>query len=699
MSASKRSESMMNLPIHPLSIANAFDGLTSKEKLYSHYLARAAWSGTRIILRQVSPEANSIFDFIMELARCCEEQFSGRWADLAATFKVTGPDMKCFLEYAARFLSNIGNFYGSGDQKFLPEMHEDSLKAIALVSDRATALFISIARPMFSPQPSSLGYPSQRTQSAYYPGEVRISPDEVAYVSQTMENHSIFPENTRIRKIHEGDQIVFEVLQASVEKGDAVKALKSQDPKGSIRIIKGDHSTELELVCGYLRSAAQYAANPRQKQFLEQYDQSFHTGDLEIYKESQKTWIRDTAPSVENIFGFVEPYRDPFGSRAEFEGLVAIADREETAVLIKLVDQSSNFIKQLPWTEGFSENHGKGPFEKALFEPPDFSSIHALAYCSSIIFPGINLPNYNDIRQECGFKNVIIANRMSVESNEADISPFVHSSEAAMFQKHKYHAYYIWVVLHELLGHGTGRMMTEEHGKFSFDTENPPHNPLTKASISSWYRPGQTWTGVFGDLATTVDECRAELVGAYLMDNTELLALFGHTSSSEIKAQDLTYNMYVQLGVDGLRGLQNFNVEGGKWGQAHSRAHFAILKCLLRDGNGFMTIHCNSQANELTVSVDGSRIQADGKAALRGMLLRLHMYRCTADVESCRQYYEDLSKVDGHYLEWRRIVLAQKQPKWVFVQANTFLDDKEVSLKEYEATPEGVIQSWSERKI
>ena len=112
-----------------------------------------------------------------------------------------------------------------------------------------------------------------------------------------------------------------------------------------------------------------------------------------------------------------------------------------------------------------------------------------------------------------------------------------------------------------------------------------------------------------------------------------------------------------------------------------------------------MTVHCNSEANDLKVCVDRSRIQTNGKAALRGMLLRLHMYRCTADVKSCRQYYEDLSKVDGHYLEWRRVVLAQKQSEWVFVQANTFLDSEEVYLKEYEATPEGLIQSWSERGI
>ena len=128
---------------------------------------------------------------------------------------------------------------------------------------------------------------------------------------------------------------------------------------------------------------------------------------------------------------------------------------------------------------------------------------------------------------------------MSAESNKAETCPFVDGSEAETFQQHKYPAYYLWVVLHELLGHGTGKMMVQkgEH-EYNFDINHPPLDPLTRKSITSWYRPGQTWTGQFGDLATTVDECRAELVGAYLMDDQDLLSLFGFTGESEITNKD-----------------------------------------------------------------------------------------------------------------------------------------------------------------
>jgi dipeptidyl-peptidase III len=146
---------------------------------------------------------------------------------------------------------------------------------------------------------------------------------------------------------------------------------------------------------------------------------------------------------------------------------------------------------------------------------------------------------YNDLRQECGFKNVIVANRMKAEGSSVEVCPFLDASEVETFQKHKYPAYYWWVVLHELFGHGTGKMMIQENeDKFNFDIKNPPVNPLTGRPITSWYKPGQTWTGQFEELATTVDECRAELVGAYLLDDKELLSFLGFTTDSTITADD-----------------------------------------------------------------------------------------------------------------------------------------------------------------
>lgn len=124
-----------------------------------------------------------------------------------------------------------------------------------------------------------------------------------------------------------------------------------------------------------------------------------------------------------------------------------------------------------------------------------------------------------------------------------------------------------------------------------------------------------------------------------------------------------------------------------------------MLKCILREGNGCATIEFDPARQSLLVRVDRSKIRTGGKAALGDMLLKLHIYRCTADVQACRSYFEDLSSVEGEYLEWRKIVLAKNERRKIFVHANTFINGDEVILKEYEPTFEGIIQSWAERDV
>jgi dipeptidyl-peptidase III len=124
-----------------------------------------------------------------------------------------------------------------------------------------------------------------------------------------------------------------------------------------------------------------------------------------------------------------------------------------------------------------------------------------------------------------------------------------------------------------------------------------------------------------------------------------------------------------------------------------------MMKCLLQDGGGVLRIDCDHEKHTLTARLDKSKLLSHGKPALVQMLLRLHMYRCTAKVADCRTYYEDLSRVDGEYLEWRRTVLQHRPPHLIYVQANTSLSNDEVMLQEYESTVEGIIQSWSDRKV
>lgn len=221
--------------------------------------------------------------------------------------------------------------------------------------------------------PFNLGYPSKNAQSSYYPGAELISQEEIAKVSEAMNKYSIGAENTRIRKLVEDGSPVYQLLQASAETGVSTNNL--HELADGIFLVRGDHSEELLKVCFALMKAKEYASNSKQIQFLAHYIACFRTGSLEAFQESQKVWVTDVSARVENLIGFIEPYRDPAGIRSEWEAMIGIADPKETLMLKHFVESSTFIIRKLPWAVD-GVNDGKGPFEKSLFEAPDFTSVH-----------------------------------------------------------------------------------------------------------------------------------------------------------------------------------------------------------------------------------------------------------------------------------------------------------------------------------
>ena len=120
-----------------LEIKPHFEALTDKQKRYAHYISRACWSGNRVTLRQVSPEAESIYDFILSLHKACR----GDWKSLGEKTGVKEEDVTTFLQYAAQFLGNSGNYKGFGDSKFIPRVQLEVLKKLASVSPETEAAF------------------------------------------------------------------------------------------------------------------------------------------------------------------------------------------------------------------------------------------------------------------------------------------------------------------------------------------------------------------------------------------------------------------------------------------------------------------------------------------------------------------------------------------------------------------------------
>ncbi|KAI9728619.1 MAG: hypothetical protein M1828_002725 [Chrysothrix sp. TS-e1954] len=685
-----------------LAIKPHFEALTDREKHYAHYLSIASWAGTRVCLRQVSPESEHIYDMIVELHRHCK----GDWTSLAKDSGVSDEELTEFLNYAAQFLGNTGNFKSFGDSKFIPRISARQLKALASASPKALEAHEKAESSIYESDVGHmhLGYPDAGHVSNYYPDSPTLTKEDITQLSTTFEEEGLLPENTRVRKLPSGD---FEILIASSQThpGEDTRDLPDlkYELEGSLTgktatLVFGDHKAEMQKIADGIREAHKYTANETQSKMMVQYFKSFETGSLEAFKESQREWVKDKSPNVESDIGFIENYRDPHGIRSEFEGFVAMVNKERTRAFSQLVEEAPKYIPKLPWS---------ADFETDQFLSPDFTSLEVLSYAGSGIPAGINIPNYDDIRQNLGFKNVSLGNVMSAQAPNETI-PFLPAADQKLYRKYRDPAFEVQVGLHELLGHGCGKLLQETSpGVFNFNKDSPPISPITNEPITTWYKPGQTWSSVFGALGKSYEECRAECVAMFLCCDFSILKIFGFGDGSpdmENEAGDVMYTAYLSMARAGIAALEFWDPASRKWGQGHMQARYSILRTMLDAGDGFAELVYSKEADEtsvkdLEIHIDRSKIISHGRPAMEKYLQRLHIFKATADFAEGKKMYEELTNVDSFWAEEvRPEVLRRKVPRKVYVQANTLVEYGEVVLKEYEPTVEGMIRSYAERE-
>ena len=133
-----------------------------------------------------------------------------------------------------------------------------------------------------------------------------------------------------------------------------------------------------------LKNALPYVANETQQEMTNQLAQGLETGDMQSLKKSQSLWVQDAGPVVETSVGFLESYQDPHGVRASWQGLVAIVNKPQTAVLDKLIEESDLFISRLPWNTKAARapNSTRSEFENPSFKRPDYTSLDGQSHYS-----------------------------------------------------------------------------------------------------------------------------------------------------------------------------------------------------------------------------------------------------------------------------------------------------------------------------
>ncbi|MCL4128954.1 UNVERIFIED_CONTAM: hypothetical protein GTU68_000126 [Idotea baltica] len=686
----------LDTPIIYLKCEEAFSGLTENERKFAHYLSRASWWGGLIIFCQKSPESPILFNMLTRLFRSQPLTSLKEVAMEKAAF--SEDDFKGLLIYYSGLVYNSGNFLGFGDRKFIPVVEKEKLEKLI----RSSKAYLEASDIMdtylngcldaaydLSETKKFLGLPEQGVTMYFTPN---CTADDAAIVKEYLSSKNIEAWNTRLLKYEKNGETILDIRIASIENSSAegITVATEEFQGHKICVSRGDYAFALRQMIKELEQAKAYA-NDLEVKMLDRYIESFTTGSVKSHKEGSAHWVKNKSPAVETYMGFIEVYTDPTNQRAEFESFVAVVNREQSRKFDLLVSKAEKeFLPLLPWGSDFEDD---------VFMQPDFSSLDVVTFATAGLPIGINIPNYKDVKEEIGFKNVTLSNVMSCRSIIKG-GPFISDADHVLREKHGVVGLDIQVGLHELLGHGCGKFLRrKEDGTLNFDPAKVK-NPFTGGE-ASFYEKGQTFNTVFTDLSSSYEECRAENVALYLSLNDDILDIFGVKPEDK---DDMKYVIWLDMFYAGLKGLEMYQPDQKKWGQAHSRARFVLLRVALEAGNGLVTLTETVGEDglpDLLLTVDRSKIATVGREAMGDFLKKLQVYRSMGDIESARGMFEKYSQVleDGPqpFAKWQKIVVRKRRPRMILTMANTRESGGQVELISYPDGPEGNVASWIDR--
>jgi dipeptidyl-peptidase III len=457
--------------------APSFRKLPLQQQTLAYWLAQAS-----IAIDPINYDQNSIWG--LRQKRLLEEI-------LRHPGGVNPQALRKITDFTKLFWANRGNHNEMTAQKFLPEFTFEELKAAAEaalgnggfkgLAGEPEALRMSLFDPKFQPMITAKSPQGnldilQSSANNFYYG---------LGMADLKNYHDAHPLNSRLTKSDSG-KLVEEVYRAGTPDG---------------KVPAGMYAQYLKKAVEHLEKARAFA-DPGQKEAIGELIRYYRTGDPADWIRFGIAWVQND-PKVDFANGFIEVYRDARAAKGTAQSFVSVTDEKLNQAMLKLAANAQYFEDRAPWLPQYKKQGVKPPLAKAvetLIETGDF-------HVSTI---GDNLPNENEIREKYGSKSFMLtgsSRTLRQATGNGVVEEFSASpEEIALSKKYGEEASDMMTALHEVIGHGSGKLSPRLQGGSE---------------------------GYLKEYFSTLEEARADLMALWNISDPKLQQL-GLVSSPEV---------------------------------------------------------------------------------------------------------------------------------------------------------------------
>jgi dipeptidyl-peptidase-3 len=461
--------------------AESFTDLPPQQKALAFWLSMAA-----IAVNPIAYDQNSYYG--LELKHLLEQILThSSGIDPAVLKKIT--------DYTELFWANHGNHNYLTSQKFLPEFTPEELQGAALQALKNRAALgpqakllkelEDLRRPIFDAD-----FQASLTVKNPKNGEDPLAASgnnlyEGVTMADLKDFHDQYPLNSRLVK--KDGKLVEQVYRTGGPSGKPPAGLYAEELNRAIR---------------YLTMALPYA-RPSTKKVLQDLIRYYQTGAPADWRQFNIDWVHDDNP-VDFTNGFIEVYKDPRGLKGAMQAYVTVVDEKMNKLMKEFATNAKYFEQRAPWDDKYKLD---AP------HPPIVNAVEALIMMGDyeMTTVGENLPNEAEIHDKYGSKSFVFSGSMrALAAGIKASNEFAYSQEeGARKQKYQVLASDLEVAMHEVLGHGSGKM-------------NPQLTQEPAVYLKEYY--------------STLEEARADLVAFWNFFDPKLMEMGAIPSLEVAKA-------------------------------------------------------------------------------------------------------------------------------------------------------------------